>query len=237
MMAESNDTSNATTSLDIPPTSSTKIGLGSTAQQPNRKTNKKARTAYFIFAEERRPEVQSKYPGEGVAAHAKILGQLWSNLSTEEKQTYQEKAAAERKDLLLLQPSVESDPSTSSLLVLPLTKIKKIIKLDPEIQNISKEAVECIAKCAELFTAKLGKDTLSMAQIQNRRTIVPQDVVEACSTKDCYMFVREDLRDLVKEQKQLKQKPHATTQKTKTAATNSAASIKPITSFFVRAES
>jgi DNA-directed RNA polymerase I subunit RPA43 len=235
-MTEPNDTTNSSTSFDTPSTSSNKIVLD-TAQQHNKKANKKARTAYFVFAEERRPEVQSKYPGEGVAAYAKILGQLWSNLSTEEKQTYHEKAAAERKELLLKQPSVENDPSSSSLLVLPLAKIKKIIKLDPEIKNISKEAVECIAKCAELFTIKLGKDTLSMAQIQNRRTILPQDVVEVCSTKDCYMFVREDLRDLAKEQKQLKQNPQANIRKTKNTATNSTASTKPITSFFVRAES
>jgi DNA-directed RNA polymerase I subunit RPA43 len=233
-MTERYDTTNTTTSLDTPSTSSTRIALDTTHKH-NGKTNKKARTAYFVFAEERRPEVQSKYPGEGVAAHAKILGQLWSILSTEEKQTYHDKAAAERKELLLLQPSVENDPS--SLLILPLAKIKKIIKLDPEIKNISKEAVECIAKCAELFTEKLGKDTLAIAQIQNRRTILPQDVVEVCSTKDCYMFVREDLRDLAKEQKQLKQNPQANTRKTKNAATNTSASTKPITSFFVRAES
>ena len=58
-----------------------------------------ARTPYFIFVEEIRPEGQANHPGEGVASHAKVLGHLWSTISSQEKETYQMRIAKEREQV------------------------------------------------------------------------------------------------------------------------------------------
>jgi hypothetical protein len=58
---------------------------------------KRSKTAYFIFMDEKRPEVQKQHAGEGVAAFGRALGLLWGNLTPEEKAVYQAKAAVERE--------------------------------------------------------------------------------------------------------------------------------------------
>eukprot|EP00594_Rhizosolenia_setigera_P018783 CAMPEP_0178963680 /NCGR_PEP_ID=MMETSP0789-20121207/15177_1 /TAXON_ID=3005 /ORGANISM="Rhizosolenia setigera, Strain CCMP 1694" /LENGTH=369 /DNA_ID=CAMNT_0020648213 /DNA_START=86 /DNA_END=1195 /DNA_ORIENTATION=+ len=177
---------------------------------------KKARTAYFIFAHEKRPELIKKHPGEGVAALARHTGSLWSKLSTEEKQVYQMKAAEEReivsrqmKEASLLD-GTNSDSSKNNGdgskrshsptdLTLPHSRIKRIIKLDPEVKGISKEATLMVTKCSELFTEKLALETVKYAQIQNRRKLLPEDTAEVCSNKELFLFLREDIRDLLKD--------------------------------------
>ena len=69
-----------------------------TVEVPKRPV-KRARTAYFVFADELRPEETACWAG--VAAIGRALGQLWSTLTDEEKQVYQQKAAAQRDCLFL----------------------------------------------------------------------------------------------------------------------------------------
>ena len=59
-----------------------------------------------------------------------------------------------------------------------------------------------IAKATELFCAKLGNECVTMAQIQNRRKLLLEDVIEVCSMKERFMFLKDDLKDLAKEQLQ-----------------------------------
>lgn len=211
---------------------------------------KKARTAYFIFMEEKRPQVQATHPGEGVAGHAKVLGQMWSSMSADDKQVYQLRAAAEREEVSINMESMRNagistessavDASTDAL-ILPLPRVKKIIKLDPEVKGVSKEALLLIARSAELFTAQLGMDTLKIAQIQNRRTILPDDLVDASTTKDCFVFLREDLKDLARDQQQervtKKASTHAVQQQHKEGSKSSDPKLsnsntKPLTAYF-----
>lgn len=200
--------------------------------------------------EEKRPQVQAAHPGEGVAGHAKVLGQMWSSMSADDKQVYQLRAAAEREEVSINMQSMRNagistessavDASTEDL-ILPLARVKKIIKLDPEVKGVSKEALLLIARSAELFTKKLGMDTLKIAQIQNRRTILPDDLVDASTTKDCFMFLREDLKDLARDQQQervaKKASTHAVQQQHKEGGKSSDPKLsncntKPLTAYF-----
>ena len=147
---------------------------------------------------------------------ARIMGQMWSSLSAEEKEKYQQQAALERdrvaKELEeykaaggILPEDSEStskhDPSTTSTtsLVYLLGRIRKICKLDPDVRGVSKEAMWLITKCAELVTAKLGQETVRVAQIQNRRKLLPEDVAHVCSHREQFLFIKDDIKDLVKE--------------------------------------
>ena len=150
-----------------------------------------------------------------MAAVARIMGQMWSTLSAEEKEKYQQQAALERERVAKeleeykaaggifpedAEASSKLDPSNNpGSLIYPVGRIRKICKLDPEVRGISKEALLLIAKCAELATAKLGQETVKVAQIQNRRKLLPEDVAHVCSHREQFLFLKDDIKDLVKE--------------------------------------
>jgi len=146
---------------------------------------------------------------------AKALGQLWAGISAEEKQSYQDRAAEERArvaaDLKAWQEAHgddnddgevadNKDGSSSGTLVFPLARIRKICKLDPDVRGLSKEGLLLVTKAAELVTAKLGKETVRVAQIQNRRKLLPEDVAQVCSSREQFAFLREDIADLTRQQ-------------------------------------
>ena len=87
-------------------------------------------------------------------------------------------------------------------LIFPVGRIRKICKLDPDVKGMSKESTSLIAKAAELFCVKLGNECVTMAQMQNRRKLLPEDVVEVCSMKERFMFLKDDIKDLAREQLQ-----------------------------------
>ncbi|KAL7539999.1 hypothetical protein ACHAXR_009787 [Thalassiosira sp. AJA248-18] len=178
---------------------------------------KRARTAYFIFADDKRETVKQKHQGEGVAVIAKAIGQLWSALQPTEKEVYETQAAKERQRVSrdtqrLKDAGLWPEPNTTDntagagegidddTIIFPIGRIRKICKLDPEVKGMSKESALLITKATELFCTKLGKECVTMAQMQNRRKLLPEDVVEVCSIKERFMFLKPDLVDLRKRQ-------------------------------------
>jgi histone H3/H4 len=151
---------------------------------------------------------------------AKVIGKLWSSLSDKDKAVYQQQAAEERECVSkLVENYKDAMPKTTTttttmdnnskdpaavlmMLQLPAARIRKICKLDPQVKGLSKEALALITKCAEKMTVKLGMETLNVAQLQNRRTILIDDVAHVCANREQFLFLKEDLRDLQKEQQQ-----------------------------------
>jgi len=229
---------------------------------------KRARTAYFIFADDKRAEVQKQHPGEGVAVVARVLGQLWANMNAEDKQIYQDRAAQERervsKELqawkdaggleALEANNIPAAPnhsgaaaSSGHTLIYPIARIRKICKLDPEVRGVSKEAIILITKAAELATSKIGRETVRVAQIQNRRKLLPEDVAQVCATREQFLFLREDIQDLARRQtkdaaekvKSMPPPPPSSSSSAKTATTTvserereATSHSKPLTSYF-----
>lgn len=168
---------------------------------------KKARTAYFIFMEEKRSEVVAAHPGEKLGGVARIIGRLWSSLPPAEKEVYRARAAAERA---ALPPAPNDDTAPAgaaaaavdldAIVALPVGRIRRIARIDPEVRMINREATLLLTKCAELFTARLATDAVAVAGMRNRRKLLPEDVAELCSTREHYAFLREDVRDLLRDQ-------------------------------------
>lgn len=170
------------------------------------------------------------------------MGQMWSSLSTDEKEKYQQLASLERdrvaKELQeyknaggIVSEDTETNIKDPLALIYPLARIRKICKLDPEVRGISKEAMLLITKCAELATAKLGQETVRVAQLQNRRKLLPDDVAQVCSNREQFLFLKDDIKDLVKETIPTT-KPGATTRRGDSAKEVAAAGSKPLTSYF-----
>jgi len=171
---------------------------------------------------------------------ARALGHLWGSMSAEEKLVYQNKAAAEREQLALdleawkAAGGVVTDPVTHApqtdpgALVFPPARVRKICKLDPEVKGLSKEALLLICKSAELALIKLGSESVRVAQIQNRRKLLPDDVAQVCATREPFFFLRDDVQDMVRAaQKSKNDEGHS--KKPEAAAQSN---IKPITAYF-----
>jgi histone H3/H4 len=219
-------------------------------------------------------------PGVNVATMAKILGQRWSAMSDDEKQPYQDRAALERErvhtateawkraamaagrnvsvDLNTSHPSNPNNTTTTnsngiSSMILPVGRVRKICKLDPDVRGISKEAILLITKMTELFTVQLGKECIQTAHIQNRRTLLPQDVVDVCNVRESFFFLKDDVTDLHRQQVKVKQSVQQQQQRDKghvsaapkttkasqrssnnnvTSSTVASASSKPLTDYF-----
>lgn len=153
-------------------------------------------------------------PGQGVAAVAKGIGVLWAGLTEDEKKVYQDKAAEEKERLakelqawkdaggeLVEQELLPAAAATNTgPLVFPCARIRKICKLDPDVRGISKEAVALVTKAAEVFAAKIGTETMRVAAIQNRRKLQAADVAQVCASREQFLFLREDLADLTRQQ-------------------------------------
>jgi histone H3/H4 len=141
------------------------------------------------------------------------MSKLWSSLSDEDKAVYQQQAAEERvrvsklveqykdamPDSTMDNAAAAATKGNTLFLQLPAARIRKICKLDPEVKGLSKEALQLITKCAECMTVKLGMETRNVAQLQNRRTILPDDVAHVCANREAFFFLKEDIRDLQKQ--------------------------------------
>jgi len=172
-----------------------------------------------------------------VAAVARALGQIWSTLSADEKQVYQLKAAQERERVQHQMEAwkaaggvaelPESKYDSSNSLVFPVARIRKICKLDADVRGLSKEALLLITKAAELALTKLGAESVRVASIQNRRKLLPDDVAQVCSSREQFLFLREDIQDLTRNQtkdsgkKKTEEKPKSNNPMTNFFATKS----------------
>jgi len=54
---------------------------------------KRPPSAFFVFCADFRPKVKGETPGLSIGDVAKKLGEMWNNLSSEDKQPYEKKAA------------------------------------------------------------------------------------------------------------------------------------------------
>ena len=183
---------------------------------------------------------------------ARALGQIWNRLSEAEKLPYQQQAALERERVQvqveawkaaggivgehLLNSSITNDTTTTGTTTFPVARIRKICKLDPEVKNLSKEALLLVTKAAEMALAKLGKECVKTAQIQNRRKLLPDDVAQVCAVREQFAFLREDIVDLHRQQmheaETAKAEKPVTQKDGSAAAAASMKNSKPLTDYF-----
>lgn len=228
-----------------PPRDHGKSNSGKQNKAPLASSLKKPRTAYFIFMGEKRPQVTTDYPSESVGSTARRIGQLWAALTPQQKEKYKIQATDERKRYNEAMSKLDSVPSgkanslkrpidDEAAIILPLARIRKICRLDPEVRNISKEALLLITKAAEHFTQKLGKETAAMARMQkNRKTLLPGDILDVCSLKAPFYFLKDDIQDIIKDQSvEKKNKKLIAPKETKKLIDSSGTGIKPLTSYF-----
>ena len=70
-----------------------------------------------------------------------------------------------------------------------LSRIKAIMKMDPEMCLSSKESVFLVAKAAELFTEFLSRETYKFTSQGTRKTIQKKDIDQAINAVDSLCFL------------------------------------------------
>jgi hypothetical protein len=126
---------------------------------------------------------------------------------------------------------LEGHPSPASI-IYPVAKIRKICKLDPDVRGLSKEATLLITKAAELMTIRLGLECVRVAQIQNRRKLLPDDVAQVCSTREQFLFLREDIQDLARQETREAKSNKQNTKKSSSALDKAVPGTKSLTAYF-----
>ncbi|KAK9966261.1 hypothetical protein ABG768_003383 [Culter alburnus] len=72
---------------------------------------------------------------------------------------------------------------------LPLSRIKTLMKADPDVSLASQESVFIIAKATELFVEMIAKDALVYAQQGKRKTLQRKDLDNAIEAIDEFAFL------------------------------------------------
>ena len=84
------------------------------------------------------------------------------------------------------------DIKHSHTVAFPLAKIKRIIKINPEVKNVSKEGSVLIAKAAELFLSYVALKGTQVAALRGGKSIQEKDFMHMLHTTSLTDFLRED---------------------------------------------
>lgn len=87
--------------------------------------------------------------------------------------------AADLEQSELPKPKDTTVPSEQGQAPFPLTKVKRIIKLDPDIKLVSRGAVEGIARATEFFLESLAAASFSVMTSNKRKSIRFEDICSA----------------------------------------------------------
>ncbi|XP_069703283.1 DNA polymerase epsilon subunit 4-like [Periplaneta americana] len=93
------------------------------------------------------------------------------------------------KDGTVQEENEHEEEKSEKLLRLPLSRVKHIMKMDPDVHLASQEAVFLIAKSTELFIESLAKEAYMHTSQGKRRTLQKKDIDSAIESADCLAFL------------------------------------------------
>ncbi|EWG49850.1 hypothetical protein FVEG_09223 [Fusarium verticillioides 7600] len=114
------------------------------------------------------------YTGPWANAHQGLTGQYKDILTTYWQHTISH---------------LENDNHDYKLHQLPLARIKKVMKADPEVKMISAEAPILFAKGCEIFITELTMRAWIHAEENKRRTLQRSDIASALAKSDMFDFL------------------------------------------------
>ncbi|XP_071161320.1 DNA polymerase epsilon subunit 4-like [Mytilus edulis] len=83
----------------------------------------------------------------------------------------------------------KSPNSNERLMRLPLSRIKVIMKTDPDVTLASQEAVVALCKATELFIGAISKDAVVTTLNSKRKTLQRKDLDVVLDSRDGYAFL------------------------------------------------
>ncbi|KAM3851579.1 DNA polymerase epsilon subunit 4 [Vipera latastei] len=84
-------------------------------------------------------------------------------------------------------PAATAGPSRPARL--PLSRVKALVKADPDVSLASQEAVFVLARAAELFVETISRDAFLHTQHGKRKTLQRKDLDNAIEALDEFAFL------------------------------------------------
>ncbi|XP_071444282.1 DNA polymerase epsilon subunit 4-like [Hetaerina americana] len=72
---------------------------------------------------------------------------------------------------------------------LPITRVKHIVKMDPDVNNVTSEAIFLISKATELFIESLAREACSFTVQSKKKTIQRRDIDASIGAVDALYFL------------------------------------------------
>ncbi|KAG2025909.1 hypothetical protein GB937_002051 [Aspergillus fischeri] len=116
---------------------------------------------------------------QGYAPVAELYTGTWANATRDILTTYWQHIINH----------LESDNHDYKIHQLPLARIKKVMKADPEVKMISAEAPILFAKGCDIFITELTMRAWIHAEDNKRRTLQRSDIAAALSKSDMFDFL------------------------------------------------
>ncbi|XP_076322666.1 DNA polymerase epsilon subunit 4-like isoform X2 [Tachypleus tridentatus] len=82
-----------------------------------------------------------------------------------------------------------NNTKTEKLVRIPLTRVKHLMKLDPDVTLASQEAVFLIARATELFVDSLAKEAFSFTSQAKKKTLQKKDIDSCIELVDSLFFL------------------------------------------------
>lgn len=177
---------------------------------------KKPSSKWMIFLNEQRKVLQETDPGLSVGDVTKVVAERYKALTNEDlerleailqedKQRYQQylelhpemqshgkQSSSKANNRAALSSLNSYTPSSSTQLIFPLARIKRIVKYDEEVKAVNKDALLLITKATELFVGRMAVKTASTTAQRGGRTIKLNDVLQTIHTNDFMDFLQMD---------------------------------------------
>lgn len=115
-----------------------------------------------------------------------LLGESISEVVVEDSVVQE---IVETEDLEKTHSTDKLPEKSEKLLQMPLTRIKSIIKLDPDVTLASQEAVIMIAKATELFVESLAKESYKYTKQNKKKTIQKKDIDDCIDATEEFAFL------------------------------------------------
>jgi len=124
--------------------------------------------------------------GQGFAPVAEFYTGTWANVNQGLHGTYKDILTTYWQQII---NHLESDTHDYKLHQLPLARIKKVMKADPEVKMISAEAPILFAKGCDIFITELTMRAWIHAEENKRRTLQRSDIASALAKSDMFDFL------------------------------------------------
>lgn len=123
---------------------------------------------------------------QGYVPHTELYSGLWQNINQGLTGTSREILATYWQQTI---NHLETDNHDFKIHQLPLARIKKVMKADPEVKMISAEAPILFAKGCDIFITELTMRAWIHAEDNKRRTLQRSDIAAALAKSDMFDFL------------------------------------------------
>ncbi|KIN06175.1 hypothetical protein OIDMADRAFT_155058 [Oidiodendron maius Zn] len=124
--------------------------------------------------------------GQGYAPVPELYTGLWANVNQGLHGTYKDILTTYWQQII---SHLETETHDYKLHQLPLARIKKVMKADPEVKMISAEAPILFAKGCDIFITELTMRAWIHAEENKRRTLQRSDIASALAKSDMFDFL------------------------------------------------